>query len=195
MICRNPFIFLGHFNLCPVCLEPSEDCRNPFIFLGHFNQINMMYMQREREKSQSLHFLRAFQPLKGGRAMADLKELRRNPFIFLGHFNFPAGKVFLRLRRKCRNPFIFLGHFNFWLLRYARFWAYQEVAIPSFSQGISTMYGLKQKLSDSVASQSLHFLRAFQQIFSYGVRQKLADCRNPFIFLGHFNKTPVSTKV
>ncbi len=60
---RNPFIFLGHFNI------PTTNnwqwipltSRNPFIFLGHFNPTYRNF------------------PING--------KTCRNPFIFLGHFN------------------------------------------------------------------------------------------------------------
>ncbi len=58
---RNPFIFLGHFNIpFQGALEKLAKSRNPFIFLGHFNS----------------------QPLR-----LNIYAKGRNPFIFLGHFN------------------------------------------------------------------------------------------------------------
>ena len=80
-------------------------------------------------KSQSLHFLRAFQ-LWVDVNRDCFREARRNPFIFLGHFNPWNSKVTAMNSR--RNPFIFLGHFNLPLdslvARQVNF-----VAIPSFS--------------------------------------------------------------
>ena len=79
--------------------------------------------------SQSLHFLRAFQPVAPVRSPAS-PELGRNPFIFLGHFN---SALLSRPRGgTSRNPFIFLGHFNFQDQRH-EFNLSDLVAIPSFS--------------------------------------------------------------
>ena len=60
---RNPFIFLGHFNIpFQGALEKLAKSRNPFIFLGHFNFFKeVSAMERVLIRSQSLHFLRAFQ--------------------------------------------------------------------------------------------------------------------------------------
>ncbi len=39
-----------------------------------------------------------------------------------------------------------------------------------------------------IASQSLHFLRAFQlDCYSLSYQDFIRESRNPFIFLGHFN--------
>ena len=154
---RNPFIFLGHFNLCPVCLEPSEDCRNPFIFLGHFNEVTEELWKEARASSQSLHFLRAFQ-LEGLRDVVEV-IICRNPFIFLGHFN-NQNSATQQPTTPRRNPFIFLGHFN-------------------------NLKKALRYLSEC-ESQSLHFLRAFQPEMGVAVIL-YDKSRNPFIFLGHFN--------
>ena len=61
--------------------------------------------------SQSLHFLRAFQPTAQMEARQGPEASGRNPFIFLGHFN-NQNSATQQPTTPRRNPFIFLGHFN-----------------------------------------------------------------------------------
>ncbi len=130
---RNPFIFLGHFNERNRKAPPGvREGRNPFIFLGHFNEWSFkLWTDVHSEWSQSLHFLRAFQ-LTATSERVEVTVQCRNTFIFLGHFNGSGMVKSYKIYLSGRNPFIFLGHFNNSELTPVPLVAVR-VAIPSFS--------------------------------------------------------------
>ena len=144
----------------------SEDFKC-WIAIPSFSQGISTYLtasgKNPEARSQSLHFLRAFQ-LAMTKIKWVLKNGDRNPFIFLGHFNlYEGGKVEERegfriaipsfsqgistiekkefmefVKNVYRNPFIFLGHFNNNIVKADENTKRVLIAIPSFSQGIST---------------------------------------------------------
>ena len=110
--------------------------------------------------SQSLLFLRAFQ-LAITILPSNSLVARRNPFSSLGHFNNGVSSSGVR-SQKSRNPFSSLGHFNcIWHDLWSGF---------------------------EIESQSLLFLRAFQQGRAMERLEVLVGSRNPFSSLGHFNR-------
>ena len=184
---RNPFIFLGHFNVVE-----SKEHKGKFeiVAIPSFSQgistLNKGYRHKKQQYgSQSLHFLRAFQQNISGIDRL-CNQSSRNPFIFLGHFNGRSDILEKNISSRSQSLH-FLRAFQ-QKLKWKREREKKLVAIPSFSQGISTggpdvcIYKVYEE------SQSLHFLRAFQLLEQLTEKKLEPVCRNPFIFLGHFNK-------
>ena len=158
---RNPFLYSGHFNLIPsddtdkgyawVVAIPSfiqgistrrggrnnlpfKRCRNPFFYSGHFNRRTGFGSTTGGMTSQSLLLFRAFQ-----RAMADNIEstlARRNPFFYSGHFNMACRGGEKLLFKLSQSLLLFRAFQLGNTCGYRHYW--EDVAIPSFIQGIST---------------------------------------------------------
>ena len=137
---------------------------------------------------------------------------RRNPFLYSGHFNRNRGRGGGDLLSVAIPSFI--QGISTYDDRGSDFSPYYSVAIPSFIQGISTeerilpllppmgvaipsfiqgistqlLYLLMLLMLKWLLSQSLPLFRAFQQ---YQNRDPspiaIYQCRNPFLYSGHFN--------
>ena len=136
--------------------------------------------------SQSLHFLRAFQPQGDSRNSLENGRSGRNPFIFLGHFNLWT-EVIEDDFHESRNPFIFLGHFNSRLGLSRQKKAITRSRNPFIFLGHFNKFLESPRGLQEFKSQSLHFLRAFQHSLICRRIRFIYQSRNPFIFLGHFN--------
>ena len=141
---------------------PSKKAsRNPFLFSGHFNAgLISILIWTSPNQSQSLPFFRAFQQQTYELLKQGTWE-SRNPFIYSGHFNTPTELLRGRLTLSVAIPSFIQGISTVWE---DFLWGVFTglVAIPSFIQGISTVR--KASLTEvlSLKSQSLHLFRAFQ---------------------------------
>ena len=160
-ICRNPFLYSGHFN-------PRREKgryggnvrRNPFLYSGHFNNpsgfpIYFVFL------SQSLPLFRAFQQEDEDRGVLGLSGQSQSLPLFRAFQHYARENQKKSTHGACRNPFLYSGHFNLAVLR-AREGGSWGVAIPSFIQGIST--------------------KSFMGGVYHG-----GQSRNPFLYSGHFN--------
>ena len=89
-VCRNPFLYSGHFNLSRQSSLRSgrKGSRNPFLYSGHFNEIEGTLENFIKKLVAIPSFIQGISTQNKETSPAGIYQYSRNPFLYSGNFNY-----------------------------------------------------------------------------------------------------------